>query len=190
MGVCAVHLRGMIPVQASPAYSSPLSTAKPVRTFAEASTSGTERTIVPFNSCSLGGRTVAQRPRITYSTKSSIAASLAGSPSPGLADERFIENAVDQFAVVAATIGLAPNPGSFRWGEVGHTARLKRDAHAGQVPIWFVTALGPACVMHAEECRRIDLPLKLCTLKSVAAHLTLGTTTEDFHGSRETNLYT
>ena len=62
---------------ADPSYSLSASTANPVRTFADASTSGTASTIVAFNSCSLGGRTVAQRPRSTYSTKSRIAASLA-----------------------------------------------------------------------------------------------------------------
>jgi hypothetical protein len=56
-----------------------------VRIFAEASTSGTAKTIVPLSSCSLGGLTVAQRPRSTYSTKSRIAASFAAGSSTGSA---------------------------------------------------------------------------------------------------------
>jgi hypothetical protein len=64
-GSPGVHLNGKTPVQADPAYSLSASTAKPVRTFADASTNGTASTIVAFNSCSLGGRTVAQRPRST-----------------------------------------------------------------------------------------------------------------------------
>src|SRR5581483_1860699 len=80
-GVPAVHVNGIIPVQAEVLYSSALSTAKPVRTFAAASTGGTASTRVPLGSCDVGGRTLAHRPRITYSTKSRIAASFAASPS-------------------------------------------------------------------------------------------------------------
>src|SRR5213594_972425 len=79
------HFIGITPVHVGVAYSSSSLTAKPVRTLAEASTSGTDTTIVPFNSCSVGGRTVDQRPRITYSTKSRMAASFAASPSTGSA---------------------------------------------------------------------------------------------------------
>src|SRR5579883_3044334 len=81
MGVPAVQVNGITPVQADVLYSSALTTSKPVRTFADATTSGTASTMVRLSTCDVGGRTVAHRPRITYSTKSRIAASFAASPS-------------------------------------------------------------------------------------------------------------
>jgi hypothetical protein len=41
-----------------------------------------------------------------------------------MADERFIENSVDQFAVVTPAIGLAADFGSFRGRELAHDGRL------------------------------------------------------------------
>src|SRR5277367_6354251 len=75
IGVPAVHANGTTPVHAPVSYSLSASMAKPVRVFAETSTSGTASTIVAFNSFSLGGRTVSQRPRITYSTNLRMASS-------------------------------------------------------------------------------------------------------------------
>src|SRR5712692_4785050 len=114
-GVCDIHFMGMTPVHPAPSYSSSGLMAKPVRTLAEASTSGTERTMVPFNSCSVGGRTAAQRPRMTYSTKSRANAHIvcwhdegqAVSKESDVANEGFIQYAVNQFAIVAAAFGLA-----------------------------------------------------------------------------------
>ena len=57
-GSPGVHLNGSTPVQFESSYSAASLTANPVRTFDEASTSGTAITIVPFSSCSVGGRDV------------------------------------------------------------------------------------------------------------------------------------
>src|ERR1700751_2329862 len=81
IGTPGVHLKGRIPVQAGDAYSESLSTAKPVRILADASTKGTARIIVAAISDGVGGRTVAQRPRTTYLTKSRMAVIVASGPS-------------------------------------------------------------------------------------------------------------
>src|ERR1700722_13815287 len=77
IGVPGVQANGKTPVHADVSYSFSLSTAKPVRVFADTSTSGTASTMVAFNSFSLGGRTAFQRSRATYSTNLRMASSLS-----------------------------------------------------------------------------------------------------------------
>ena len=70
-----------------------LITNKPVRTLAETSTSGSDKTVVARSSCSVGSRTSFQRPGITCSENANSAASFAALSStivarPNITTER------------------------------------------------------------------------------------------------------
>src|SRR5260370_39625468 len=54
-----------------------------------------------------------------------------------VANEGFIKNAVNQFAVVAAALGLAADFRSFGGGKVAHSCRLAVAGGPRQEPIWI-----------------------------------------------------
>jgi len=69
-------------------------------------------------------------------------------------------------------------------------ATALRPSHPADFPEVAAEAAAVAVVAAAIDFRKASRGLgPAATLKGVAAHLSLGTTTEDFHGSRETNLY-
>src|SRR5205085_1536433 len=77
-----------------------------------------------------------------------------------LADKSFIEDRVDQFAIVAAAVRLAANLGSFGWHKVlhrwiAHARRLTGAPAVRQVPIWIPVGV---------DLRRIDRAPQWCRL--------------------------
>src|SRR6267142_1895410 len=54
-----------------------------------------------------------------------------------MADERLIENAVDEFTVVAAALGLATDFCFFSRSKVAHSRRLAVAGALRQEPIWI-----------------------------------------------------
>src|SRR6266576_14461 len=73
-----------------------------------------------------------------------------------VANEGFIENGVDEFAVVTAAVGLAPDLCSFGRSKVAHSRRLAVAGGSRQGPIWID--------------RRIDPAGESCTLWGTAPH--------------------